>query len=510
MASEYLLGPFRLDLHARRVTRDGAPVAIGERAFDVLAMLAAADGAIVSKDALLDGVWASVAVAEDNLHAQVSALRRALGDDIIATVPRRGYRLAVVDGTASRPDGGIGDAPGIAVMPFASEGGPAAMAYFAAGLCDEIALALGRNRFCRVVMPVDIPFSAPDRNARGAAHRHGVRYAVDGRVRCDGERIRIVVRVSELSGGALLWGEHFEGTTSEVFTLQDRVAASVAAMAVPRVIRAEILAAQHRQPGAAMPYDLLLRGLSHHAPRTRRGTEEAIGLLRRAVALDPGHALAHAHLAYHMWWMVAQGWLHAEHPLVADMLGEAQIALLLDAEHPEVLLLASVIVASRGGNLDGGIVMINRSLHLNPNSAVAYRMMGVLQSYAGDAQAAFACLAQADELNRFDRGLMPNHAHYLALFCAGNHDAVVASTGIVLAEQPNFIPALRWRAASLGQIGAIAEGRAVVERICGLAPGFTLGWLRRYLEVDMNSIFKSPGMVDAFHKGLRHLGMPDA
>jgi DNA-binding winged helix-turn-helix (wHTH) protein len=104
-----IFGPFELDCHGRSVTRGGTPIALGGRAFDVLAALVGAGGELVSKDALLDQVWARVAVDENNLQAQVSALRKALGDDVIVTVPGRGYRLAApAHGGSSRPDEGEG------------------------------------------------------------------------------------------------------------------------------------------------------------------------------------------------------------------------------------------------------------------------------------------------------------------------------------------------------------------------------------------------------------------
>ena len=87
----FAFGPFRLNLRDRSLTRDGVAVAVGARALDMLAVLAAADGKLVSKDALLDQVCSRVAAAENNLHAQIYSLRRALGAESIATVRGRGY-----------------------------------------------------------------------------------------------------------------------------------------------------------------------------------------------------------------------------------------------------------------------------------------------------------------------------------------------------------------------------------------------------------------------------------
>lgn len=104
LAEEVCFGPFRLDRAARRLTRNGAPVALGDRAFEVLLALVDAEGAVVSKADLLRCVWPSLAVEENNLHVQVYALRRALGEDgeregFIRTAPGRGYRFV-----ARRPD----------------------------------------------------------------------------------------------------------------------------------------------------------------------------------------------------------------------------------------------------------------------------------------------------------------------------------------------------------------------------------------------------------------------
>ena len=508
-------GPYRLDARDRSLTRDGNHVALGARALDVLAVLASADGQFVGKDALLDQVWSRVAVAENNLHAQISALRKALGDAAIVTVPGRGYRLALAGRAVGAAPLDVAPwedmqaaKPSVAVLPFASLAGDAAEQYFAHGMAEELTTALGRIRsFLLIVPPVGAATAGGPADARQAARQLGVRYVVEGSVRSDAGKTRVLVRLAEAATGQLLWTERIEGTTDDVFALQDRVTARVAAAIAPRIIAAEIAHAQCRHPSRPRPYDLLLAALSQYGARTRAGTEGAIRLLRRAVVLDPGYALAHAHLANNLWWMIAHGWLHADDPIVGDMLVSAEAALALDPENPEVLLLVSVIICSCGNDLDGGIAKIECALDLNPYSAVAFRLLGVLQSYAGEPAAAFASLERADRLNPFNRGLMPNHGHYLAHFCNGDHAAVVESTGRLLLDQPSFIPALRWRAASLGLLGEVAEGRRVVERIRTASPDFSVSWARRFIEVDMNNVFKSPGMAEAFCIGLRQSGM---
>lgn len=95
----YRFGEFTLDLARRRLSRNGQEVmAPSGRAFDVLAFLLANRDRMVSKHELLDAVWPSVVVEENNLSQAVSLVRRALGDSrdeprFVATVARRGYKF---------------------------------------------------------------------------------------------------------------------------------------------------------------------------------------------------------------------------------------------------------------------------------------------------------------------------------------------------------------------------------------------------------------------------------
>src|SRR6186713_1426381 len=92
-AAPLRFGRFELRPDECRLLVDGAPAALGGRAFDLLLALAERPGQLVGKHALMDLVWPGLVVQENNLAAQVSALRKVLGGDLIATVPGRGYRF---------------------------------------------------------------------------------------------------------------------------------------------------------------------------------------------------------------------------------------------------------------------------------------------------------------------------------------------------------------------------------------------------------------------------------
>lgn len=95
-------GRFEILLAERRLQADGQPIALGSRAFDLLAALVARRDRVVPKEELITVVWPGLVVEDNNLQVQISALRKVLGTSSIATVPGRGYQFTVA---ASSPSG---------------------------------------------------------------------------------------------------------------------------------------------------------------------------------------------------------------------------------------------------------------------------------------------------------------------------------------------------------------------------------------------------------------------
>lgn len=94
----YYFGPFRLDVSEHMLVRDGHPVPLTPKVFDVLKLLVQNAGHLVEKESLLKEVWQDSFVEEGTLNRSVSVLRKALGDSpsghrYIETVPTRGYRF---------------------------------------------------------------------------------------------------------------------------------------------------------------------------------------------------------------------------------------------------------------------------------------------------------------------------------------------------------------------------------------------------------------------------------
>ncbi len=98
MPEAYRFGAVEIRPAERQLVVEGRPAALGSRAFDVLLALVERRDRVVTKNELLDLAWPGLVVEENNLQAQVSALRRVLGPRAIATIPGRGYRFTIAEG----------------------------------------------------------------------------------------------------------------------------------------------------------------------------------------------------------------------------------------------------------------------------------------------------------------------------------------------------------------------------------------------------------------------------
>ena len=92
----YFFEDFELDPIKRRLLRNGVPVSVPPRAFELLCCLLERNGEVISKDELLEKIWPGQFVEENNLTVQISNLRKIFGDrkgrhSFIATIPGRGY-----------------------------------------------------------------------------------------------------------------------------------------------------------------------------------------------------------------------------------------------------------------------------------------------------------------------------------------------------------------------------------------------------------------------------------
>src|SRR5262245_31594643 len=87
-------GEFRLDTAERVLRRDGVVVPLTPKAVSLLELLVSRQGSVVSRTSMIETLWPDTFVEESNLTVTISMLRKALGENYIQTIPKRGYTFA--------------------------------------------------------------------------------------------------------------------------------------------------------------------------------------------------------------------------------------------------------------------------------------------------------------------------------------------------------------------------------------------------------------------------------
>src|SRR5437870_570935 len=111
MSGLYDFGAYRLDPAKRLLTRDGESVTLAPKTYELLLLLVQSEGRALSKQELMTALWPDTFVEEANLSYQMTALRKALGEEWVETVPKHGYRFAAGVTTEGPPPSQAPDPP---------------------------------------------------------------------------------------------------------------------------------------------------------------------------------------------------------------------------------------------------------------------------------------------------------------------------------------------------------------------------------------------------------------
>ena len=403
------------------------------------------------------------------------------------------------------------DKPSIAVLPFQNMSGDPEQDYFADGVVEEIITGLSRMPSLYVIARnSSFAYKGKSFDVRQVGKELGARYVLEGSVRKAAGRVRIAGQLIDATTGAHLWASRFEGDLTDIFQLQDQVTVSVVGAIEPTVRVAEIERALRKPTKNLEAYDLVLRGRSVSEAMQRDSLEEAARLYRRAIASDPNYALAYALLARTLWIIVSLHWAKPSAEELAGYADFARTAVRLGQANSETLCTAANMIALPGGQLAEGIAIIDRALALNPNSADALAVSGMLRAFAGDTEMAFRHLNEANRLSPPGGYIITKaFGFYLACFVDGDYAGVLDWTAQSLRRHPTNAVTLRYRAAALGLLGRLDEARQTVDRLLVVSPGLTISRCRRHVEVEMQNPFKRPGVVDAYYEGLRRAGLPE-
>ncbi|RWC34217.1 MAG: adenylate cyclase [Mesorhizobium sp.] len=290
-------GNYRLKRAERQLLGPKGPVELSARSFDILAMLLERPDEVIGKTELFDAVWPGVVVEENTLQVHISALRKSLSAEMIATVHGRGYKYAGPKPFAVTADASASSRPSIAILPFDNMSGDPEQDYFSDGITEDIIAELGKfKEFLVIARNSSFQFRGKANDLAEVAKRLGVQYVVEGSVRKIANRVRIAVQLTDASSLAHIWGEHYDRELDDIFAIQDEITQMIASRLARQARTAIASRARARPTNDMSAYESYLRALQLAAVYDT--VLEAEPFLRQAVKLDPRFAAAHAMLSF--------------------------------------------------------------------------------------------------------------------------------------------------------------------------------------------------------------------
>jgi adenylate cyclase len=487
----YRFGIYALDAQRRELRRGEAAVPVTPQVFDILEYLIRHRERVVSKDDLIAAIWDGRVITDGALTTRLNAARHAIGDSgsqqrSIKTLTRKGYRFVA----AVREDGGPSmeathdtaprrpklatPSPGnptITVPPFANLSGRPDLAFLADAISDDVPAALTKLRWLGVLA-----------RAPGVADGNGIidrlrsfqelgaRYVLQGRLRSGGGGVRVTAMLIDTNTGMLTWSDRYDRDAGDLSRACDDITVAMAAAVGTAIIEAERQRAARIAPDQLDAWEAYQRGMWHMSKCEPDENALAQTFFRRAIDLDPHQAAGHGALGWsHMMaasiysqMSIDEGCALAE-PLVRK-------ATALD-EHDVDARARLAIAAMLRGDLEGAFEGAEKVLSVNENCAEALGVMGTALLYSGRRHEGRAAIQRHLQLSPRDparpiRLAQIAASHYLD----GDYPAASAMARHVVRHYPRHPTAYRWLAASLGQLGRLAEADEALRYLQSLSP----------------------------------------
>ncbi len=393
--------------------------------------------------------------------------------------------------------------PAIAVLSFDDLSAHQNLGYLGDGVAEDIITALCRFPDLRVVARgSSFAYKGKAVDLRQVGEELGVGYILEGSVRSDGEKLRIVAQLIDTKSGEHIWAERFNRSGADPWALQDQVTGMIVSALTGE--KGALMEAQHRQAwgkGTTLEeYDYYLRGHDQLMKYTKAGIERSGDIWREGLAKFPNSPLLKVKLGWHH---MVRAYAFVSDDPTGDARNAGQLARqVLANEHlsPQVArlaiwLMSYVLVQER--DFDGAFAAVNKTVALAPyDMFVVSRLIMVLVQVGRPHQA----LEWADQVATRDPSLSWSYSYgkgwaYLLLERFGE--------AIEALSQTEFNDAPLLLAVAYLRIGRLADARAEVIKMLKINPAITLSAWR------LGYSFRDATTLDRFAPDLAQSGLPE-
>jgi TolB-like protein/Tfp pilus assembly protein PilF len=386
--------------------------------------------------------------------------------------------------------------PAVAVLPFENMSGDPQQRYFSDAVSEDIITELSRFRSLFVIARHS-SFALRDQRLEIAdvARKLGVQYVVEGSVLRASERIRITARLIDASSGVQLWADRYDRELRDVFTVRDEVVRQIAAILSDRIDDASAHSARRKRPENLAAYDYFLRGAAHHLTYSQTDNALARQMFEKAIALDPGLAVAYAWLAT----QCMRDWVRDRSVQARDRaFALAQRSVALDPNDSVCQMMLGYICLFRK-QFDDAAFHLNQAVALNPNDPNNAVTMAWFLGHTGRPGEALTWIDQAFRLNPYAP------PWYFVVQGAVMHSARRYPEAVAAFNRvgTNLDPAdVMYLAACYGQQGQFEAAQAQMTRFRILCPDIPI--LQYAADEPIG-----PEQMEHLLDGLRKAGLPD-
>jgi TolB-like protein/Flp pilus assembly protein TadD len=471
--SRVRFGDFEAHLATGELFLHGKSVEIQRKPFRILELLLLSNGALVTREEIINEVWPHVHVDKQHcLNTAMRKLRSALALNsattaAIETVGSLGYRLLIPvefisDGTAV-PESSARIT--VAVLPFQNLSGEDD-AFFSNGLTEQMIAQLGRTcRNLSVIAPISsMHYRNTSKEAPEVGRELKSEYLLCGSVLKGNQRFRITAKLIRAIDQVCIWTDSYARNDADIFLVQDDITQQIA-QAIARTLP---VSRQQNTNLTTRPevYETFLRAAFYAAKGAEPAFIKAVELFQQTIAEDPNFAPAYASLAI----LFAEAGQYGVMPpkIIYERVDElASRALALSPVLPEAR--ASLGFANLFYHADFAAAESDflRAMELSSSCINAYYGYGMLMSAVGRHTEALAAMTHARDLDPFSP---MSNALLATTFClAGRLDEALNQARSTVEIEPNFPTGhacIGWTLASMGDNRAAVNAQREAVRCC--------------------------------------------